>query len=180
MDKIVFITPTFAVTSALAPTDFAEVRRLGFCSVISNRPGEEDAGQAAGHIEAAHAWRAGLGFQHVPAGRPGVITDAAVEGMADALERLDGPVLAHCSTGLRSAILWAAASARSHPVDCVLTTLHRAGFELDFLREDLLLQAGRKRRLGVAPALDCSGMEVFLPGAHPAIAERRATRQAST
>lgn len=174
MDTIVFITPTFAVTSTLAPSDFAEVGRLGFRSIVSNRPGEEGAGRVSGHVEAAYAWRAGLGFLRAPAGRPGVITDEAVEGMADALAQLEGPVLAHCSTGLRSAILWAAASARSQPIDCVLAALHRAGFDLDFLREDLLLQAGRKRQLGVAPALDCSSAYAFVSAAHRAMDERRA------
>jgi hypothetical protein len=65
-------------------------------------------------------------------------------------------VLAHCKSGLRSAIVWAAASARSQPVDCVLAALAAAGFELDFLRDDLEQQADRKRWLDApAATLDC-------------------------
>lgn len=156
MDKIIHITPSFAVTAALSPEDFAQVARLGFRSVISNRPDGEDEGQMLARAEAAYAWRNGLKFAHVPAAKLDLFTDPVVEGMADAIRRMDGPVLAHCKSGQRSAIVWAAASARSQPVDCVLIALTAAGFELDFLRDDLDQQADRRRWLGdVVPALDC-------------------------
>lgn len=156
MDKITFITPSFAVTSALAPDDFAAAARLGFKSILSNRPDHEDDGQLSARQEAVHAWRAGLVFRHVPVAKHDVFTDKAIEAMDSALRDLDGPVLAHCKSGLRSAILWAATSARSQPVDCVLAALRGAGYELDFLRDDLEAQADRKRWLGVAPAADCA------------------------
>ncbi|HEX7075926.1 MAG TPA: sulfur transferase domain-containing protein, partial [Hyphomicrobiaceae bacterium] len=94
-------------------------------------------------------------FRHIPAGKQDLFADHVVESMADALNALDGPVLAHCYSGLRSAILWAAASARSQPVDCVLAAVRKAGFDLDFLRDELEAQADRKRWLGSSPALDC-------------------------
>ena len=156
MDKIIYITPGFAVTAALAPGDFAEAARLGFRAILSNRPDGEDVDQLSGRQEAVHAWRAGLRFAHVPASKLDLLTDPVVEGMADAVRRLDGPILAHCKSGIRSAIIWAAASARSQSVDCVLETLTAAGFELDFLRDDLDAQADRKRWLGATVrALDC-------------------------
>ena len=156
MDKIVHITPDFAVTAALAPEDFAAVAALGFRAVISNRSDAEEPGQLTARMEAVLAWRAGLAFRHVPAAKSEVFDDAIVEGMEEAIRDLDGPVLAHCKTGLRSAIAWAAASARSQPAECVLAALRRAGFQLGALREDLEAQAGRKRWVGHAlPALDC-------------------------
>jgi len=156
VDKIIHITPTFAVTSALAPEDFATVAALGFKTVISNRLDGEEAGQLPARVEAAHAWRHGLKFAHVPADKLELFTDPVVEGMADTIRAADGPVLAHCKSGLRSVIVWAAASARSQPVDCVLAALAAAGFDLDILRDDLDRQADRRRWIGaVAPALDC-------------------------
>jgi sulfide:quinone oxidoreductase len=80
--------------------------------------------------------------------------------MADALAELEGPVVAHCKSGLRSAIVWAAASARSQPVDCVLAALDKAGFDLDVIRDDLDAQADRERWLGRADALDCGAAGV--------------------
>ncbi|MBN9266732.1 MAG: hypothetical protein J0I75_19605 [Hyphomicrobium sp.] len=67
MDKPIFITPEFAVTSALAPEDFAAAAAMGFRSVLSNRPDGEAEGQLTGRAEAVLAWQAGLQFRHVPA-----------------------------------------------------------------------------------------------------------------
>jgi sulfide:quinone oxidoreductase len=158
MERIVALTPRFAVTSALSAADFAEAVRLGFKAIVSNRPDGEEPGQLTARQEAALAWRAGLKFRHVPAGKHDVFTDDVVEGMAAALADLEGPVLAHCKSGTRSAIVWAAASARSQPVDCVLDTLRAAGHEMDFLRDDLEAQADRRHWLAAdaaGTALDC-------------------------
>ena len=161
MDKIVFITPGFAVTSAMTAEDFAEAARLGFRAVLSNRPDGEQAGQMTARNEAVEAWRVGLRFAHVPSSKLDMLTDAVVEAMADAVRRLDGPILAHCTSGVRSAIIWAAASARNQPVACVLDALAKAGFDLAFLRDDLEAQADRRRWLGDNPAaLDCGCAEV--------------------
>lgn len=155
MKNIIYITPNFAVTDMPAPEDFRQFAALGFKSVISNRPDHEENGQLTGRNEAVLAWRAGLRFLHIPAAKHELFTDAVVERMADALNALEGPIIAHCQSGLRSAILWAAASARSDSVDCVLAALRQARFDLDFLRDDLEAQADRKRWLGSSPALDC-------------------------
>ena len=155
MDATTIVTPQFAVTSALEPADFAEAARRGYKAIVSNLPDGEHPGQLAAREEAVLAWRAGLQFRHVPASKHEVFTDAVVEGMADALAGLNGPVLAHCKSGTRSLIVWAAASARSQPVSCVLDTLRAAGQDLDFLQDDLEAQADRRRWLGTSAALDC-------------------------
>jgi sulfide:quinone oxidoreductase len=156
MDTIVSLTPGFAATSALAEADFAEAKRLGFTAIVSNRPDGEEPGQLTAKQEAVLAWRAGLQFRHVPAAKHEIFTDEVVTGMAEALAGLNGPVLAHCKSGVRSIIAWAAASARSQSVDCVLDTLRDAGQDLDFLRDDLEAQASRKHWLGTTTALDCN------------------------
>lgn len=145
MDKIVYITPKFAVTGALAPEDFEAAAKLGFGAIINNRPDGEEEGQIASRQAAVLAWRAGLGFRHVPAPKHDLFTDAVVEATGEAIRALEGPVLAYCKSGLRSAIVWAAASARSQSVDTVLAALDTAGFDLDFLRDDLEQQADRSR-----------------------------------
>ena len=153
---LTWITPNFAVTAELTPRDFAVLAERGIASIISNRPDGEEAGQILAKTEAALAWRAGLVFRHVPAAKHDLFTDGVVEAMADALRGLESPVVAHCKSGIRSAIVWAAASARSQPVDCVLAALEQAGFDLDAIRDDLDGQADRKRWLGVTTALDCA------------------------
>jgi uncharacterized protein (TIGR01244 family) len=161
--RLAWITPDFAVTATLTPTDFAALASQGIKGIISNRPDGEEPDQLLAKREAALAWRVGLMFRHVPAAKYDLFTDAVIEGMADALRDIDGPVVAHCKSGLRSAIVWAAASARSQPVDCVLAALARAGFDLDVVRDDLDAQADRKRWLGSANALDCETVGASVP-----------------
>jgi sulfide:quinone oxidoreductase len=165
LEQITTVTPRFSVTSALGELDFVEAARLGFKAIVSNRPDGEQPGQLSAKQEAVLAWRAGLQFRHIPSTKHDVFTDDIVEGMADALAALEGPVLAHCASGVRSLIIWAAASARTQPVDCVIDTLSKSGHDLDFLRDDLEAQADRKRWLGTTAALDCDCDVLRLPRA---------------
>lgn len=144
MKEIVAITADFAVSSQLGPADFEAVARLGFRSIINNRPDGEDDAQLVDRMAAVHAWRAGLRYRYVPARKMDLFTDPVVEGMQTALAELPGPVLAYCKSGMRSTIVWAAATARQRPVEDVLEALARSGQDLDFLRDELDAQADRK------------------------------------
>ena len=92
----------------------------------------------------------------MPTTKHEIFEDRVVEQMSDALMDLDGPVLLHCKSGQRSAILWAAAVARSEPIDCVMATPAAAGYDFEALREDIAAQAGRKRTLGHVGTVDCA------------------------
>jgi uncharacterized protein (TIGR01244 family) len=146
MKKIVFLTPDFAVTSQLEPADFAEAAQKGFKHIVNNRPDGEEDGQLANSAAAAHARRHRLQYHHIPAGKLDLFSDPVVNATENALAGAQGPVLAYCKSGTRSAIIWAAATARGLPADDVLRLLESAGFEFDFLRDDLEEQflAGRQ------------------------------------
>jgi uncharacterized protein (TIGR01244 family) len=137
MNRIVHITPHFAVTGALQPDDFAQAAALGFRSIVSNLPDGESQVHPTSKQEAQLAAEAGLGFRHIPVTKAEAFSDRVVGGTAKALTELEAPVLAHCSSGLRSAVAWAAAAARGQPVDAVLQKLAAAGFNLEPLRADL-------------------------------------------
>jgi uncharacterized protein (TIGR01244 family) len=145
MLKVTYITPSFAVAPALDPTDFARIAELGFRTVINNRPDGEERNQPLSHDLRTHAESGGLAYRHIPTHKSDVFTDPVVEAMADALQNAPEPILAHCKSGLRSAIAWAAASARGVPVDQILKSLASAGFDLGFIRDDLDSQADRAR-----------------------------------
>lgn len=145
MQNIVFITPDVAVTGQLDAADIAEVARLGFRSIVNNRVENEEDDQLPSLTEAALARRHAISYRHVPAGKLDLFTDPVIEGIEDALANLPKPMLLHCKSGMRSAIVWAAAAARHQPVDEVLTRLEAAGYELDFLRDELDAQADRHR-----------------------------------
>lgn len=151
------IHPSFAVSGRLDEADFAEVAALGFRSIISNRPDGEDPSQLSAREEAVLAWRHGLRFAHVPAAKHDLFGDVLIESMAEALDDLPGPVLAHCASGMRSAIVWAAAAARSQGAECVLEVLAAAGLDLEIVRDELEQEPARRRWLGhKAQPLDCA------------------------
>jgi sulfide:quinone oxidoreductase len=157
VNKIIRLTPHLAVTGVLLPEDFAEVARQGFKSVLSNLPDGESARHPSSASERDLAAKAGLGFRHVPAVKADVLSDRVVEGVIDALAELEGPVLAHCASGLRSAVAWAGAASRTEPVDQVLARLEKAGFNLGALRDELQEQHGRAHPDRTPLALRVSG-----------------------
>jgi sulfide:quinone oxidoreductase len=144
MAKIVFLSPHFAVAGQLEAEDFAEAARLGFKVIINNRPDGEEEHQLPNHAAADQARRLALSYHHIPSGKLDLFSDQVVDASEAAFAAADGPVLAYCRSGTRCAIIWAAVSARSLPVDEVLATLLSAGFDFDFLRDDLEEQAGRR------------------------------------
>ena len=103
------LTEAVSVAGQLAPEAMAEAAAQGFATIVNNRPDGEAPGQPAGaEIEAA-ARAAGLSYVAIPVDHSGFRADQ-VEAMAAALE--NGPVLAFCRSGTRSANLWALAEAR--------------------------------------------------------------------
>jgi uncharacterized protein (TIGR01244 family) len=154
MHKLVRITPHFAVTGAMQPADFAEAAGLGFKSILSNLPDGESSAYLTAKQEAELAAQTGLGFRHVPVTKQDVFSEQVVGGVGDALRELPGPVLAHCASGLRSAVAWAAAAARGQPVDCVLARLAQAGFNLQAARGELEDQHDPAHISPIPPALD--------------------------
>ena len=147
MNRISFVAPGIAVAGALTPADFAEAARQGFRAVASNRPDGEEQGQLTARDEAVLSWRAGLVFRHVPAAKHEVLDPCSVSAMADALARLPRPLLVHCKSGQRSAILVAAVRARSEPIDAVLADTAAGGIDLSALRDELVELADAGIRL---------------------------------
>lgn len=163
MARITFVTPQFAVAGALGPDDFAAVAAQGFKAVISNLPD----GESPGHLAAAEAARlaaeAGLAFRHIPTTRIEVFSERVLGDMGRALAELNGPILAHCASGGRSALAWAAAAARYQSVDCVLATLSAAGFAFDPMREELEEHRVASLTGAIPRALDCNCGEAAKP-----------------
>jgi len=142
MNKIIQISPHFAVTGALAPGDLAAAAKSGFRSVLSNLPDGELPSAPVSTHERALAERVRLGFDHVPVAKGQIGWLLMAEQTLEALRRLEPPVLAHCASGQRSALAWAAAAATLHPVDRVLAALSAAGFNFLPLRAELAGLAG--------------------------------------
>lgn len=155
MFKPIFITPDFAVSGALDAADIAGLATAGFRSVLNNRPDGEEPGQVTAAAEGRLVRAAGLAYGHVPASKLDLLSAKVADAQLKALRKLDGPVLAHCKSGQRSAMLWAAARMRERAgVDQVLSVLRDAGFELGMFREELeeLTPGPARRRAGARRA----------------------------
>ena len=136
------ITPSFAVAGELTAADIADLARLGFRGLISNRPDGEERGQLTAAETADLAAAAGLAFRHVPASKHDLFSAGTVAAMQAAVADLEGPVLAHCKSGLRSAVLWAIVAAGEQPIGEVVATVRAAGFDISGLADDIV-DAGR-------------------------------------
>jgi uncharacterized protein (TIGR01244 family) len=154
MNKIIQIRPYFAVTGVPARDDLAAAARRGFRSLLSNLPDGELPSAPVSTHERALAQQAGLGFGHVPVAKGAIDWALMAEHMLQALRDLEPPVLAHCASGQRSALAWAAAAATRHPVDRVLAALSAAGFNFLPLRAELAALAGLSGGEAIPAALD--------------------------
>ena len=97
-----------------------------FRSVTVNRPDDEEPGQPTIAQMPLAAAETGPGFVVIPV-EPGKLTDDDVARFAEALRTLDGPVLAYCRTGTRSASLLALTEAATLTPDAILEATVVAG-----------------------------------------------------
>ncbi len=147
---IIRINGHFAVTGALEAGDFAEIARLGFKAIISNLPDGEIPHLPQSAEAARLAAAAGLAYHHVPVTKFSLFSPAVVGAIEDAAGAMDGPVLAHCASGMRSAVAWGAAAARYQPAENVVRALAKAGFNAAPLQQEFAAQ--RKPEAGPVPA----------------------------
>jgi sulfide:quinone oxidoreductase len=130
------LTPSLSVSAQLGEAEVLQAAKEGFRSIICNRPDAEEPDQPSCLEIQAFAEAQGLGFSHVPV-VGGQIADDDIAAMADALMRLEGPVLAYCRTGTRSTTLWALTQAGQQPADALIATAAQAGYDLTSLRGKL-------------------------------------------
>jgi uncharacterized protein (TIGR01244 family) len=103
--KPIAVTQKLAVAAQPKLSDFLELKRQGFTTVVNNRPDGEDPNQLGSAAEAEAARAAGLGYVHIPVTSTGM-TEGDARRLKEAIEQAPGPVVAHCRSGARSFYLW--------------------------------------------------------------------------
>ena len=103
--------------------------KLGFKTVINNRPDCEIPFQPRTKTLAARAKKAGITYLYLPV-ISGNMTQKNVDDFATLLTKAEGSVLAFCRTGTRSANLWAMANPDRLPSDDITDIGARAGYAL--------------------------------------------------
>ena len=104
------IIETLSVAGQIAREDIAALAKEGYGTIINNRPDGEEPGQMSHEEAAAEAAKHGIEYRYIPV-LTHTITRRDVTAHHNAVLRGPHKVLAHCRSGTRSYLLWAAARA---------------------------------------------------------------------
>jgi uncharacterized protein (TIGR01244 family) len=124
------VTDDFSTAPQISLADVAEAARLGFTTIVNNRPDGEAPDQPTSLAFAQAARDAGLEYFHIPVtGMPGQLQ---VEQMREAVATSKGPVLAFCRSGTRSINTWSLGQAMDgkRPVAELIALGRAAGYDL--------------------------------------------------
>jgi sulfide:quinone oxidoreductase len=105
--KIVRLTDQLSVASQIGLDDIPRIAAEGFRVIVNNRPDQEEPGQLAFADAARATEAAGLQYRYQPV-MAATLTPAAIDEFDRLVAEADGPVLAHCRSGTRCYLLWAA------------------------------------------------------------------------
>ncbi|MFD1342937.1 TIGR01244 family sulfur transferase [Litorisediminicola beolgyonensis] len=130
------VTPDYAVTPQIAVEDVPAIAQAGFVRVICNRPDAEVPPSHQADAIRAAVEAAGLSFEALPLTHQTMTPENIARHKALA-EGAEGKVLAYCASGTRSTVIWALGQAGAQPVDEILGTAARAGYDLGGLRPRL-------------------------------------------
>lgn len=127
------LTPTYAVSPQIDPSDLAALKAAGFATIIDNRPD----GEIPPHLQtsAIQAAAEGMGLTFVA--NPvigGAMTMDNVAVQKAAIAAATGPVFAYCASGNRSSVVWALAHAGQMPADDLIGIPAKFGYQLEHLR----------------------------------------------
>ncbi len=103
--EITPISDIFSTCGQIESSDVAEIKSLGFRSIICARPDGEAEGQSTFDEIKAQADAHGLDIWYVPV-HPSGATEANHAAFSQALADLPGPILGYCRSGQRAAMLW--------------------------------------------------------------------------
>tara|TARA_B110000483_G_scaffold69326_1_gene86562 strand:+ start:68 stop:394 length:327 start_codon:yes stop_codon:yes gene_type:complete len=103
------IADNYAVAPQIFPHDLVEIAAAGFRAVICNRPDHEELDQPTVDVISAECVKVGISFHHIPVSSMPIAHEAIQEQLR-IIDECDGPVLAYCRSGQRSAIIWQASA----------------------------------------------------------------------
>ncbi len=137
------ISPFLSVSPQIYAAHVERLAAQGFKTIINNRPDNETDDQPLVEELSAEAAKHGIEFINIPV-IPGELTEQNVREFGDAMQRVTGPVLAYCRSGMRSTSLWALYEARHMGADAIIDFAKTLGYDLSWQKEflDEALQQG--------------------------------------
>ena len=136
MKDFVEISPEFSVSGALSSGDLKKFKAMGVSTIISNLPDEEVSNGFTSKKARAEADELDMGYIHMPANGATVMDQDVIDQFAAVLNEAKSPVVAHCKTGTRSAILWSMVASKTIRPEKIVDLMDKSGFKLDFLVDD--------------------------------------------
>jgi len=100
------LAPGLSVAGRLDRADIDALARAGVRTIVNNRPDGEDPGQLPAAEAKQLAEAHGIAYHHIPI-TAATLTRGDVDVFAATLRDAAQPVVAHCRSGTRSALLWA-------------------------------------------------------------------------
>lgn len=137
------ITPTYAVSPQIQPTDCAAIAEAGFTTIICNRPDMEITPDCCATAVETAAKAEGLAFVTLPITHQTMNAENVAAHRA-AIDASSGPVLAYCASGTRSSIIWSLGQAGEIPSDEIIAATGQAGYDLRGLHPQLEMLAAQK------------------------------------
>ena len=104
------VTDFLSVAGQISKEDIAALAKGGVATIINNRPDNEEPGQLTAADAEAEAKKQGIDYRYLPI-TTGNITRAQVAEFEKLVLRSPKPILAHCRSGTRCYLMWAAARA---------------------------------------------------------------------
>ena len=99
------INDEYAVSGQISVEDLAQIKSMGFKSIVCHRPDGESPEQPAYADIADKAKELGLEIRYIPVGHAGVGYEKVKE-FVDALDEMDRPMLGYCRSGARSTAIY--------------------------------------------------------------------------
>lgn len=126
------LTSQLSVAPQIGVEDVAILAANGFRTVICNRPDAENPAELHSGSMAQAAAAAGLSFRYLPI-EPGSFNPDQIARFGELIADAEGPVLAYCRSGTRSATAWALSQRERLPADEILRCTANAGYDLSGL-----------------------------------------------
>jgi sulfide:quinone oxidoreductase len=133
--KITPLTDKLSVASQITLGDIDELAASGVRALINNRPDGEEHGQLESADARGRAAALGIAYHYLPF-TAATLTAADIDEFESLMARTEGPVVAHCRSGTRCYLLWAAAELRNGTAtaDSLIAGAAARGFDITALK----------------------------------------------
>ena len=130
--QIINISGLYNVSPQITLMDMEFLLKKGFKKIICNRPDFEVPPNIQSNVIAKSALGIGISFEYHPLTFENMYAENIEKQMAF-IEESKSPVLAYCTSGTRSAAIWALGQIGKMPKEEILKTTLESGYNLEGL-----------------------------------------------